>query len=261
MTPNLSCFCRKQSTTSSGTSSGGGGGDNRIDYDAITDVMGYAGVDLKEEAEHFMKDGGDSTGMLSADGIDRSKTQDFMNGRLLQQVVDKLAKPLTIAHVDPDVVAYLSLATQDRLRGLVEDMVKASKHRIKRRSPFQRPPQASPNPAATENGYPLYKVLVKANPKQALMALEKLDRGQQSPPSSPASQPKKLKQTSWTLTNKPPGYSTTTKSYSVNDTIEELEQDRLVTVVDAIFALEREGQGGKGSGQKTLLKMYNQWLE
>jgi hypothetical protein len=211
--------------------------------------MGYAGVDLKEEAEHFMKDGGDSTGMLSADGVDRSKTQNFMNGRLLQQVVDKLAKPLTIAHVDPDVVAYLSLATQDRLRGLVEDMVKASKHRIKRRSPFQRPPPAT--------DYPLYKVLVKANPKQALMALEKLDRGQHPPP--PPAQPKK--QPSWTLTNKPPGYSTTTKSYSVNDTNEEPGQDRLVTVVDAIFALEREGQGGKGSGQKTLLKMYNQWLE
>jgi hypothetical protein len=250
MTLNLSCFSRKQSTSSSGTSSGGGGGggDNRIDYDAITDVMGYAGVDLKEEAEHFMKDGGDSTGMLSADGVDRSKTQNFMNGRLLQQVVDKLAKPLTIAHVDPDVVAYLSLATQDRLRGLVEDMVKASKHRIKRRSPFQRPP-------ATD--HPLYKVLVKANPKQALMALEKLDRGHHSPP--PPAQPKK--QPAWTLTNKPRGYSTTTGSYAVNDTNEELGQDRLVTVVDAIFALEREGQGGKGSGQKTLLKMYNQWLE
>ncbi|KAI8334323.1 transcription initiation factor TFIID component TAF4 family-domain-containing protein [Chlamydoabsidia padenii] len=212
------------------------GGDNRIDYDAITDVMGYAGVDLKEEAEHFiMKDGGGDT--LTTDSVDRSKSQDFMNARLLQQVVDKLAKPLTIAHVDPDVVAYLSLATQDRLRGLVEDMVKASKHRIKQRSPFQRPPPLH------NSGYPLYKVLVKTHQKQTLMALEKLDGRPMTTTARPSS---------WTLTNKK-------GTYPVND--DDTNQDRQVTVVDAIFALEREGQGGKGSGQRTLLKMYNQWLE
>ncbi|KAI8059323.1 hypothetical protein BC940DRAFT_313874 [Gongronella butleri] len=33
--------------------------------------------------------------------------------------------------------------------------------------------------------------------------------------------------------------------------------DRLVSVVDAIFALEREPTAAKGSGKRTLLKMYN----
>ncbi|KAI8093182.1 transcription initiation factor TFIID component TAF4 family-domain-containing protein [Halteromyces radiatus] len=257
------------STVTSSSSSGAtGGGDNRIDYDAITDVMGYAGVDLKEEVEHFMKDGGDGTSGLSVDGVDRSKSQDFMNGQLLQQMVNKLARPLAIRHVDPDVVAYLSLATQDRLRGLMEDMVKASKHRIERRSPFQRPP---PTIKATDNTteYPLYKILVKADPKQALLALEQLDRRQHSS-SSPSSSmtstrvsEQQDRKKAWILKSKPSGAISRTdinKNYFMEDTNED-DQDRKVTVVDAIFALEREGQGGKGSGQKTLLKMYNQWLQ
>ncbi|ORZ19311.1 transcription initiation factor TFIID component TAF4 family-domain-containing protein [Absidia repens] len=262
-------------SSSATTSGGGGGGDNRIDYDAITDVMGYAGVDLKEEVEHFMKDGGDTVGGIPVDGVDRSKSQDFMNGRLLQQVVTKLAKPLAINHVDPDVVAYLSLATQDRLRGLVADMVKASKHRIERRSPFQRaPPMAvSTSSSTTGSDYPLYKILVKADPKQALMALEQLDRSSSSSPSSSSlSSPTHLQNSKmsssllrnhgdkrWKLTSK--SYGSAIKTFSVEDTNEEMNEDKNVTVMDAIFALEREGQGGKGSGQKTLLKMYNQWLQ
>ncbi|CAO3591950.1 unnamed protein product [Absidia cylindrospora] len=256
-------------TTSGG---GGGGGDNRIDYDAITDVMGYAGVDLKEEVEHFMKDGGDTVGGIPVDGVDRSKSQDFMNGRLLQQVVTKLAKPLAINHVDPDVVAYLSLATQDRLRGLVADMVKASKHRVERRSPFQRPPPtaATSSSSSTRNDYPLYKILVKADPKQALLALEQLDRSSSTTTTTTTSstsshlQNSKMPSSSslrnhgdkrWKLTSKT--YGPAIKTFSVEDT----NEDKHVTVMDAIFALEREGQGGKGSGQKTLLKMYNQWLQ
>lgn len=70
---------------------GGGGGDSRIDYEALTDVMGYAGVDLKEEAEHFMKDQDVPTGILP-DGIDRSKMQDFMNVDMLTHRILKHGK-------------------------------------------------------------------------------------------------------------------------------------------------------------------------
>jgi hypothetical protein len=206
------------------------GGDNRIDYDAITDVMGYAGVDLKEEAEHFLKDGGESSS--HADGVDRSKSQDFMNGRLLQHMVTRLAQPLAITHIDPDVVSYLSLATQARLKDLMEEMVKASKHRIERRSPFQR---LSPNQP------PLYKIVVRADPALTATAATK----------GP-----------WQLTSKVPPHSAVKRFYPVDDDDNDnLRRHRKVTVVDAIFALERNGQSGKGSGQKTLLKTYNHWLQ
>ncbi|OAD70382.1 hypothetical protein PHYBLDRAFT_159665 [Phycomyces blakesleeanus NRRL 1555(-)] len=36
---------------------------------------------------------------------------------------------------------------------------------------------------------------------------------------------------------------------------------RKVTVRDAIFTLERDCQTGRGNGQRTLLKTYNQWLK
>lgn len=36
---------------------------------------------------------------------------------------------------------------------------------------------------------------------------------------------------------------------------------RKITVRDAIFALERDTQSGRGAGQRTLLKTYNQWLK
>lgn len=77
--------------TTSGGGGGGGGGD-RIDYDTLTDVMGYAGVDLKEEAEHFLKDG-DGPGGILPDGVDRSKMQDFMNTELLTSKILKYGKP------------------------------------------------------------------------------------------------------------------------------------------------------------------------
>lgn len=53
--------------------------------------MGYAGVDLKEEAEHFMKDQDVPTGILP-DGIDRSKMQDFMNTDMLTDRILKHGK-------------------------------------------------------------------------------------------------------------------------------------------------------------------------
>lgn len=64
---------------------------DRIDYDTLTDVMGYAGVDLKEEVEHFLRDG-EAPGGFLPDGIDRSKTQEFMNTDLLRERVLKLGK-------------------------------------------------------------------------------------------------------------------------------------------------------------------------
>lgn len=56
--------------------------------------MGYAGVDLKEEVEHFLRDGEMPAGYLP-DGVDRSKSQEFMNTDMLRDRVLKLGKCAT----------------------------------------------------------------------------------------------------------------------------------------------------------------------
>lgn len=83
-------------TSGTPTTGGGGGGGDRVDYEALTDVMGYAGVDLKEEAEHFMKE--DMAGTVLPDGMDRSKFQDFMNPTMLKDKILKYGK--LIVHIN-----------------------------------------------------------------------------------------------------------------------------------------------------------------
>ncbi|KAI9278492.1 transcription initiation factor TFIID component TAF4 family-domain-containing protein [Phascolomyces articulosus] len=141
---------------------------DRIDYDTLTDVMGYAGVDLKEEEQHFMKDG-EAVGGILPDGVDRSKTQEFMNSELLKERVLELAKPFGLEKLDGDIVSLLALATQERLRGLVEQMVVASKHRIMSQHVSAPPPM-------DENGQPLYKIVIQQDTKKQLLAIERAER-------------------------------------------------------------------------------------
>lgn len=156
------------STPAPGAGGGGGGGD-RIDYDTLTDVMGYAGVDLREEAEHFLKEG-DGTGAILPDGVDRSKIQDFMNSDMLRSRVLELAQPLQISNVDQDFISYLALATQERLRGLVEQMVDASKHRVMSQA------ASAPPPLDERTGHPLYRIVVQQDPRKQLLAIERAER-------------------------------------------------------------------------------------
>ncbi|KAI8974979.1 hypothetical protein BDB01DRAFT_805587 [Pilobolus umbonatus] len=193
--------------------------------------MGYAGVDLKEEAEHFLKDGDGASGILP-DGIDRSKSQDFMNVDMLKDRIMKYAKTVDIQHIDNDFVNYLALAVQDRIRTVTESMVTASK--LRTYNPFKEPPK-------NEDGSPLYKIQVKQNVKSQLEAIERVSRGTQM------DEEEKEEKEGWYCK-----YSR--RPLSIPQT------DRKVTVQDAIFVMERDFQGGRGTNQKTLLKAYNEWL-
>lgn len=65
----------------------------KVNYDNITDVMGYVGVDLKEESDNIMRDNdGYSRTGGNADGQDRTRVQNFVNAKLLKTVVDKIGK-------------------------------------------------------------------------------------------------------------------------------------------------------------------------
>ncbi|KAL0074198.1 transcription initiation factor TFIID component TAF4 family-domain-containing protein, partial [Phycomyces blakesleeanus] len=111
---------------------------------------------------------GEMVGGSLPDGVDRSKMQDFMNPDMLRDTVMKMAKPLSIYKIDPDFLSYLALATQDRLRHLIEQMVAASKHRVLSQT-FDAPP-------VDEHGQPLYKIMVQQDIKKQLLAIERVER-------------------------------------------------------------------------------------
>ncbi|KAI8365859.1 transcription initiation factor TFIID component TAF4 family-domain-containing protein [Choanephora cucurbitarum] len=216
-----------------------GGGDSRIDYDTLTDVMGYAGVDLKEEAEHFMREEENIANLLP-DGVDRSKVQDFMNTDMLRTKVLSYAKHVNIKEIDSDFLSYLALATQDRVRTVLEAMVAASKHRTF--DPFRKPP--------TENGHPLFKIQLKQHVTSQLKAIERAERQIELDldPVEESEEESESEEPGW--------YSTRSKKPLQSIT----SSERKVTVQDAIFVMERDVQGGRGTNQRTLLKAYNEWL-
>lgn len=139
----------------------------------------------------------------------------------------------------------MALATQDRIRTVLESMVSASKHRTF--DPFQKPP-------LSEDGHPLFKIQVKQNVKLQLEAIEHVSR-QTELDLDPIDEEDQEEQ----------GMDPTTKKgwYSKNSKKPLLikdKADRKVTVQDAIFVMERDVQGGRGTNQRTLLKAYNEWL-
>ncbi|KAI9483491.1 MAG: transcription initiation factor TFIID component TAF4 family-domain-containing protein [Benjaminiella poitrasii] len=222
------------------TSANTGGGGDRIDYEALTDVMGYAGVDLKEEAEHFMKDGDAPNGMLP-DGVDRSKTQDFMNTDLLREKILKQAKGVNIKEIDSDFVSYIALAAQDRLRKILEAMVTVSRHRTF--DPFGPPP-------LSEDGHPLFKIQVKQNVKLQLDAIRKVSKRAEIDAMDDDKE----------MSPKKEEYDKDWYSNKSRMPLKIEKKERKVTIQDAIFVMERDVQGGRGTSQRTLLKTYNGWL-
>ncbi|ORX92250.1 hypothetical protein K493DRAFT_285922 [Basidiobolus meristosporus CBS 931.73] len=152
------------------TSGSSGQGDDKVDFDALTDVMGYAGVDLKEESDNILRD---SETMNKHNGqgaleTDQTKTQDFMSLTVLKKIVGKIAEPHRLTGIDPDFMVYLALAAQERLKSLVEQMIVASKHRVVSHH--------IPAPPLDANHHPMYKIAVSQDVKKQLLALERVER-------------------------------------------------------------------------------------
>lgn len=65
----------------------------KTNYDNITDVMGYVGVDLKEETDNIMRDNdGYSKSGSGADGQDRTRVQNFVNATQLKAKIERIGK-------------------------------------------------------------------------------------------------------------------------------------------------------------------------
>ncbi|KAJ1972825.1 hypothetical protein H4R35_004462 [Dimargaris xerosporica] len=157
---------------------------DKNDFDPLSDVMGYAGFDLREESENMFRDhqrAGTSDDIKDAHEADvetteaeaekrraKERAQTFLDPEVLAKVISRILAQAQLLDVEEETLRYLTLAAQDRLRTLVEQMVQASKHRT--RSLHLAPPPV--------NGYgqPLYRIMVHQDVRKQLMALERVDR-------------------------------------------------------------------------------------
>ncbi|KAJ1676580.1 hypothetical protein EV182_007911, partial [Spiromyces aspiralis] len=141
--------------------------------DNLDDVIGYAGVDLREESENIFGRVQGAGGLKTVEGIelvhDRTRTQTFLDAQLLDIVIARVAMRHDIRRVDADVAPYIALASQARLRSLLQNMVAAAHHRT--RTQTLPPPPLDPT-----TRLPLYKITPQLDVKRQLAALERVDR-------------------------------------------------------------------------------------
>ncbi|KAF9291338.1 hypothetical protein BGZ68_004426, partial [Mortierella alpina] len=145
----------------------------RVNYDNITDVMGYVAVDLREETDNILRENdGSSRGSGGVDGQDRTRVQNFVKVELLKKTVERIASSHKLQSIEPDVLAYLAMAAQERLRGLAEQMIQASKHRGQS--------IATAAPPTYDGEHAMYKVAVNQDVKKQLLAIERVEREEET---------------------------------------------------------------------------------
>ncbi|KAG0200766.1 hypothetical protein BGX33_010807 [Mortierella sp. NVP41] len=163
-------------TGPAGRSGGGGGGaasTEKVNYDNITDVMGYVGgVDLREETDNILRDSDGFSKSGGGDGQDRTRVQNFVNVGPLKSTIERIAASHKLQNIEPDVLAYLAMATQERLRGLAEQMIHASKHRGRS--------LATAIPPMYDEEHAMYRVGVSQDVKKQLLAVERVEREEET---------------------------------------------------------------------------------
>ncbi|XP_063815396.1 transcription initiation factor TFIID subunit 4 isoform X2 [Pseudophryne corroboree] len=92
-----------------------GGGSFRDDDD-INDVASMAGVNLSEESARILATNSELVGTLTRS----CKDETFLLPSLLQRRILEIGKKHGITEIHPDVVGYVSHATQQRLQNIVE---------------------------------------------------------------------------------------------------------------------------------------------
>ncbi|KAF9129535.1 hypothetical protein BGW39_004049 [Mortierella sp. 14UC] len=158
---------------SGGGGGGGAAGAEKVNYDNITDVMGYVGgVDLREETDNIMRDSDGYSKSGGGDGQDRTRIQNFVDVGLLKSTIERIAASHKLQTIEPDVLAYLAMATQERLRGLAEQMVHASKHRGRS--------LATAIPPMYDEEHAMYRVGVSQDVKKQLLAVERVEREEET---------------------------------------------------------------------------------
>ncbi|XP_039358884.1 transcription initiation factor TFIID subunit 4-like isoform X3 [Mauremys reevesii] len=102
-----------------------GGGSFRDDDD-INDVASMAGVNLNEESARIMATNSDLVGTQ----IQSCKDEPFLAAIPLHKRILEMAKKLGITDVPAEVVTFISHATQNRLRTMIEKVTMVTQHRM-----------------------------------------------------------------------------------------------------------------------------------
>ncbi|XP_065516671.1 transcription initiation factor TFIID subunit 4-like [Lathamus discolor] len=102
-----------------------GGGSFRDDDD-VNDVVSVAGVNLNEESACIMATNSDLVGTQ----IQSCKDEPFLAAIPLHKRVLEMAKKLGITDVPAEVVTFISHATQNRLRTVIEKLTVITQHRM-----------------------------------------------------------------------------------------------------------------------------------
>ncbi|XP_043074766.1 transcription initiation factor TFIID subunit 4 [Puntigrus tetrazona] len=95
------------------------------DDDDINDVASMAGVNLSEENARILASGSELVGSV----IRSCQEEPFLFSSALQSRVLQIGESLSITEICPDVLELLSLATQERLRDLLEKISIVAQHR------------------------------------------------------------------------------------------------------------------------------------
>ncbi|KAJ2699270.1 hypothetical protein H4218_002746 [Coemansia sp. IMI 209128] len=168
---------------------GSSAGPSSGNLSSIHDVMGYTGVDLREESEiilgNMVQQGAyqrtfasrEAEGPLLSsrvvDGVeishDRSLATHFANARIVDALVAKICKRAHIRAVSADAIPYLTLALQDRLRTFMELVSATAYHRTRTQT-------LPPPPLNTDTRMPLYKITPHLDVKKQLVVLERVDQ-------------------------------------------------------------------------------------
>ncbi|TPX47366.1 hypothetical protein SeLEV6574_g02699 [Synchytrium endobioticum] len=105
------------------------------------DATHAAGIEEEEEEQRLRSDMVLSEGSGPGHprpGEDRIRHQGFMGAEALRGEVQPLAAKNRVAKVDEDYIAWLGLATESRIRELIESMVVIAKHRASNQYHFPR---------------------------------------------------------------------------------------------------------------------------
>ncbi|KAJ1752681.1 hypothetical protein LPJ79_001067 [Coemansia sp. RSA 1821] len=159
------------------------------DMFSIDDVIGYTGVDLREESEmisgmHYdtsrrlpggygaMYDGPRHS-TVKINGVevarDRAMRAKFANPAILEAIVAKVCRGLHMRAVTADVIPYLSYALQERLRSFMELVSAAAHHRARTQT-------LPPPPLDPVTRLPLYKITPHLDVKKQLIIIEHVDK-------------------------------------------------------------------------------------
>ncbi|KAF9271452.1 hypothetical protein BGZ88_006114 [Linnemannia elongata] len=150
---------------------GGGGGGGEAEFDVL-DVMRYVESDLMDEANGLFK-------LTSRPGARRGSNESGSEGQVrgsptAQNFMNEDILAATVIHelqkVERGVLAYLALATMQRLRVLIERMIHVSRHRRRSSSETFRPP------LMYDIDHAMFHLGIGQDVKKQLLAIERVER-------------------------------------------------------------------------------------